>query len=155
MAIEDDIKFLERVPMLRLVGRAGLRIIAIGSEIRYVHGGEVLFHKDTHSDGGYVVQEGAFSLSSDPEAHTRDLIAGPGTLMADMALMTETKHGLTATAIEPATVVRIPRSLFLKMLEGYPDAARRLHEHIAARSDRTARDLLGVHQRLASRDRSS
>ena len=46
MTIEDDIKFLERVPLLRLVGRAGLRIIAIGAEQRYVHGGEILFHKN-------------------------------------------------------------------------------------------------------------
>lgn len=153
MTIEDDIKFLERVPLLRLVGRAGLRIVAIGSEIRYVHGGEVLFHKGAHSDSAYVVQEGAFSLSADPEAGTRDYVAGPGTLLADMALMTETTHGMTATAVEPATVVRIPRTLFLKMLEGYPDAARRLHDHIATRTDRSTRDLIAVRERLAARDR--
>ena len=60
MPIEDDVEFLESVPMLRLVGRAGLRIIAIGAEQRYVHGGEVLFHKNSPADSGYVVQEGAF-----------------------------------------------------------------------------------------------
>ena len=36
MAIENDIAFLERSALLRLLGRAALRIIAIGSENRYV-----------------------------------------------------------------------------------------------------------------------
>ena len=54
MTIEDDVKLLERVPFLRLVGRAGLRIIAIGAEQRYVHGGEILFHKNTITEGEHA-----------------------------------------------------------------------------------------------------
>ncbi len=45
MTIEDDIAFLERVPTLRLLGREALRVLAIGAENRYVHGGEVLFKR--------------------------------------------------------------------------------------------------------------
>lgn len=152
MALEDDIKFLERVPLLRLVGRAGLRIVAIGAEQRYVHGGEILFHKNAHADSGYVVQEGAFALSADVEgalAYT----AGPGTLLAEMALMSETDHGMTATATTPSTVVRIPRSLFLKMLEGYPDAARRVRDHIAARAEQSERELARIHAAMGGGDR--
>jgi CRP-like cAMP-binding protein len=152
MAIEDDIKFLERVPMLRLIGRAGLRIISIGAETRYVHGGEVLFHRDSHADSGYVVQEGAFSLTADP---TRDPVqtAGPGTLLAEMSLMAETVHSMTATASTPSTVMRIPRSLFLKTLDGYPDAARRIRDHVLARAQQTERDLTRLHAHMSSSSR--
>ena len=153
MAIEDDVKFLERVPLLRLVGRAGLRIVAIGAEQRYVHGGEILFHKNARADSGYVVQEGAFSLSGDPDGHGRADTAGPGTLLAEMALMAETDHGMTATATTPSTVMRIPRSLFLKMLEGYPDAARRVRDHIAARAEQTERELARIHDALGGGNR--
>ncbi len=45
--------------------------------------------------------------------------------------MAETVHSMTATATTPSTVMRIPRSLFLKMLDGYPDAARRIRDHVA------------------------
>ncbi len=62
MSIEDDIAFLERVPTLRLLGRTALRILAIGAESRYVHGGEALFHAGDPADGGYVIQEGSFEL---------------------------------------------------------------------------------------------
>ena len=63
MTIEDDIAFFERVPTLGLLGRDALRILAIGAESRYVHGGEVLFNAGEPADAGFVVQEGSFSLA--------------------------------------------------------------------------------------------
>ena len=62
-----------------------------------------------------------------------------------MAMMAETDYGMTATATTPSTVMRIPRSLFLKMLEGYPDAARRMRDHIAARAEESERDLMRIY----------
>jgi CRP-like cAMP-binding protein len=50
----------------------------------------------------------------------------------------------TATAIEPTTVIRISRSLFTRMLEGYPAAARKLRDAMATRVDQMARELGGV-----------
>ncbi len=58
MTIEDDISFFERVPTLSLLGRQALRILAIGAENRYVHGGEVLYSAGADADGGFVIQEG-------------------------------------------------------------------------------------------------
>ena len=46
MSIEDDIAFFERVPTLGLLGRAALRILAIGAESRYVHGGDARLVSD-------------------------------------------------------------------------------------------------------------
>ena len=59
------------------------------------------------------------------------MVVGRGTLIGELALLTETARPVTATAREPSTVLRIPRTLFLKMLEGYPDAARELRDTIA------------------------
>jgi CRP-like cAMP-binding protein len=127
MTIEDDIGFLERVPTLRLLGRGALRILAIGAESRFVTTGAVLFAAGEDADGGFVVQQGSFSLQ--PEAaRGAEMIAGPGTLLGEAALLTETKRPATATAREPSTVIRISRALFLKMLEGFPDAAYRLRD---------------------------
>ncbi len=144
MSIEDDIAFLERVPTLRVLGRDALRILAIGAENRYVHEGVALFRESEAADSAYVVQEGSFELTSDGNGPTRPEVAGPGTLVGELALLTETQRSVTATAREPATVIRIPRQLFLKMLEGYPDAARRLREALAARVNEGARELAKV-----------
>jgi CRP-like cAMP-binding protein len=141
MAIEDDINFFEKVPTLSMLGRGALRILAIGAESRYVHSGETLFAVGDDADGGYVVQEGSFRLSPRGGDIAKSIRVGVGTLLGELALFTETRRPVTATALEPSTVLCIPRPLFLKMLEGYPDAAVRLREILSKRADESERDI--------------
>jgi CRP-like cAMP-binding protein len=141
MTIEDDISFFERVPTLNTLGRQALRIVAIGAETRYIHGGEVLFTAGEDADGGFVIQEGRFNLSSEDG---RDITVGPCTLLGEVALFTETTRPTTATALEPSTVLRIPRPLFIKMLDSFPDAARTLRETLATRLDQSTREFQNV-----------
>ena len=147
MSIEDDIAFLERIPSLRLLGRDALRILAIGAESRTIDEGNSLFGEGEDADCAYVVQEGSFELVSE-KSTTPSSVAGPGTLIDENALFTEAKRTIAAVAREPSTVVRIPRQLFLKMLEGYPDAARRMRDAIAAKVGRTAAELSRVRDTL-------
>ena len=146
MSIEDDIAFFERVPTLRLLGRTALRILAIGAETRYIHDGELLFTAGDTSDGGYVIQEGVFGLQS--AGRSDGVVVGPGTLLGELALLAETKRPATAIAREPSTVIRISRSLFLKMLEGYPDLAYRLRNSIAARTTQMIGEMVLVRSML-------
>ena len=141
MTIEDDIAFFERVPTLNLLGRAALRILAIGVESRYVHSGEVLFRAGDEADCGFVIQEGSFRLATTASANGKSVTVGPGTLLGELALLTGTRRPATATALEPSTVLCIPRPLFMKMLEGYPDAAQRLREILAQRIEESAREI--------------
>jgi CRP-like cAMP-binding protein len=153
MTIEDDIAFFERVPTLSLLGRAALRILAIGSESRFVHAGEVLFYAGDAADSAYVIQEGSFVLLPHrTEGEAEEVIAGRGTLLGELAMITPTKRLATATALEPSTVIRISRGLFLKMLEGYPDTARQLRDAMAARSDQWTREMENVRTSLVGKD---
>ncbi len=155
MTIEDDIAFLEKVPTFAILGRDALRILAIGAESRYVHGGEVLFTVGDPADAGYVVQDGSFTLRSEStDAAAVEVTVTRGALLGELALLTETTRPVTATAAEPSTVIRVPRSLFLKMLEGFPDAARRLRDHIAARANQAAKDMLSVRPALEPKNGS-
>jgi CRP-like cAMP-binding protein len=147
VGIEDDILFIERVPTLRALGRDALRILAIGAESRYVHKGEVLFTAGEAADSGYIIQEGSFRLEGISK-QAGELIAGPGTLLGELALISEIKRPATATANEPSTVIRISRSLFLKMLEGYPRAALVLRDQIVMRAQHALKEMSDVRARL-------
>jgi CRP-like cAMP-binding protein len=152
MTIEDDIAFFEHVPSFAILGREALRILAIGAESRYVHGAEVLFTIGEPADAAYVIQEGSFTLKSDStESAPAELRVTRGALLGELALLTETTRPVTAIAAEPSTVIRVPRSLFLKMLEGFPDAARRLRDHIATRANQAATDMVAVRATLEPR----
>jgi CRP-like cAMP-binding protein len=151
MSLDDDIAFLEKVPTLALLGRQALRILAIGAEARNVPSGAVLFYAGDLADGGYVVQQGSFLLEADRFGkNTEEGLAGPGALLGELGLITDTVRTVTATAQQPSVVIRIPRSLFLKMLEGYPEAARSLREAMAARVGDWAAGLAGVKAKLES-----
>ena len=151
MSIEDDIAFFERVPTLRMLGRTALRILAIGAESRYVHDGETLFNAGDSADCGYVIQDGSFTLRSE-QLDREEVVAGPGTLLGELALLTEIARPATAIAREPSTVIRISRSLFLKMLEGYPEAAIKLREQVATRTQQAMQEISNVRAMLGASD---
>jgi CRP-like cAMP-binding protein len=148
MSIEEDIALLERVPMLRRLGGPALRMLAIGGESLRVGAGEQLFRAGDSADSAYIVQQGSFRLRPE-RAGQNEVIAGPGTLIGEAALLSETQRPATATAREDSTVMRLPRAMFLKMLEGYPDAARRLREIILSRNDQWTREVENVRDALA------
>ena len=142
MTIEDDIAFFERVPTLSSLGRPALRILSIGSESRLVQGGEVLFSAGDQADSAYVIQEGSFGLLPQrAQSDDQEIVAGRGALLGELAMITPTTWLATATALEPSTVIRISRGLFLKMLEGYPETALKLRDLFADRTDQWAHEM--------------
>lgn len=147
MGLESDIAFFERVPTLAVLGKQALRVLAIGAETRHLASGTVLFYAGEPADGGYIVQEGSLSLETE-DARGHEFTAGPGTLLGELALLTDTTSPVTAIAQEPTVVVRISRGLFRKMLEGYPAAAMRLRDEISARSGDWAQELTRVKEKL-------
>jgi CRP-like cAMP-binding protein len=147
MSIEDDVALLERVPTLRLLGSASLRMLAIGSEQRNVVGGNTLFRQGDEADCGFVVQRGAFRIRDDSGA---EMTAGPGSLIGELALVVAMRRPSTATALEYSTVIRIARSLFQRVLESDPEAARRLRDEFANRSSQIASDLLTASGKLST-----
>jgi len=148
MTIEDDIAFLEQVPVLRRLGAPALRILAIGAESYSVEAGQLLFAAGEAADCAYVVQRGSIHLRPERPADD-ELIAEPGTLLGEAALLTETRRPATATAREDSIVLRISRTMFRKMLESYPEAAERLRELFASRADQWAREMENVRAALA------
>jgi CRP-like cAMP-binding protein len=145
MSIEDDVALLERVATLRLLGSAPLRMLAIGSEPRDISRGDYLFREGDDADCGFVVQRGALRIDNGAGA---EIVAGPGTLIGELALVLATKRPGNALALETSSVVRIARSLFQRVLESDPDAARRLRDEFAARTSRIANDISMAGARL-------
>ena len=76
--------------------------------------------------------------------------APAGTTLGLFGLFSNAEWPVTATAREPSTVIRISRSLFLKMLEGYPEAAHRMRDAMAARADQTSREIVNIRAALDS-----
>jgi CRP-like cAMP-binding protein len=146
MSIEDDVALLERVPTLRLLGTTALRMLAIGSEQRDIARGDLLFNAGDDADAGFIVQRGAFRID---DASGAEIVAGPGALIGELALVVAMQRPSTALAIEHSSVIRIARSLFQRVLESDPVAARRLRDEFANRTSQIASDILMAGAKLS------
>jgi CRP-like cAMP-binding protein len=147
MSIEDDVALLERVPTLRLLGTTALRMLAIGSEQRDFARGDLLFNAGDDADAGFIVQFGAFRIEDDGGA---EIIAGPGALIGELALVVAMPRPSTAVALERSSVIRIARSLFQRVLESDPAAARRLRDEFANRTSQLASEILMAGAKLST-----
>jgi CRP-like cAMP-binding protein len=148
MSIEDDVALLERVPTLRLLGREALRVLAIGSEHREFARGDYLFRIGEQADCGYVVQRGAFRITPEDGSGT-ETIAVPGTLIGELALIVPIPRPATAISLEFSSVIRLGRTMFSRVLESDPAAARRLRDDLASRTSQIASDILMAGAKLS------
>jgi CRP-like cAMP-binding protein len=146
MSIEDDVALLERVPTLRLLGTTSLRMLAIGSEQRDFARGDVLFNAGADADAGYIVQRGAFRIE---DGSGVEIVAGTGSLIGELALVVAMPRPSTAIAVEHSSVIRVARSLFQRVLESDPEAARRLRDEFANRTSQIASEILMAGAKLS------
>ncbi|HEY6833774.1 MAG TPA: Crp/Fnr family transcriptional regulator [Pseudolabrys sp.] len=148
MNLEDEIAIFERVPTFAALGKQALQVLAIGAETRNLPSGAVLFYAGELADGGYLVQDGSLLMEPGTFSEGKEYTVGPGTLIGELALLTDMVCPATAIAKGPTVVIRIPRSLFRKMLEGYPDAAEKLREIMSTRLQTWTRELGTVRRKL-------
>jgi len=142
MALEDDIDFLDRIPTLHLLGKDALRILAISVETIRLGRGDILFEEGQPAEGGFVVVNGAILLQQAGDtAGDNAVTARRGSLIGETAMIVETVRPSTAIALESSILFRVPRVVFIRILEGEPQAATALRRLIAARVGRIVADL--------------
>jgi CRP-like cAMP-binding protein len=142
MALEDDIAFLDRIPTLHLLGKEALRLLAISVETIRLARGDILFEEGQPADGGFIVVSGELVLQNANDRKGEEPAkARRGTLIGETAMITETQRPSTAIATESTIVFRVPRVVFVRILEGEPQAATALRRLIASRLARVMNDL--------------
>jgi CRP-like cAMP-binding protein len=142
MALEDDIAFLDRIPTLHLLGKEALRLLAISVETIKLARGDILFEEGQPADGGYIVVSGELVLQgANDRKGEAPLKARRGMLIGETAMITDTTRPSTAIATESTIVFRIPRVVFMRILEGEPQAAVALRRLVATRVGRVLNDL--------------
>lgn len=109
-----------------------LRVIALASETLHLEAGERLFAEGETSDGAYFILGGFFRLTS---ADADESSAVSGDLLHPLSLITDLARPVTAIADERSEVLKIPRQVFIRILDSAPALAMRLR-------DKLTRDLM-------------
>lgn len=154
MALDDDIALLARQPLLSLMERDALRLVAFAAESRILRAGDVLFRLGEPSDGAVLVIAGAVALNSREDGQPAEEIVGPGALIGEMALFTAVARPVTAIAREPTQVMRLSRSVMRRVLAESPASAEAVAAAISDRLRGFVGQLSAVQDALTAIDRS-
>ncbi|WP_296711114.1 cyclic nucleotide-binding domain-containing protein [Rhodoblastus sp.] len=128
MSLESDVKALARLPIFSAFEPEALKLIAFAAEPVKFGAGDVLFRNGEVSDAGFLILSGSIMLDLGHGTMDNGKIVGPGALIGELALLAPTVHPSTAIARENATTLKLPRSLIRRVLEEFPESARRARE---------------------------
>lgn len=154
MTLNDDIAFLAQQPLLSLMERDALRLVAFAAENRILRAGDVLFRRNDMSDGAFLVVTGAIALMKQDDGQPADEVAGPGALLGELALFAAVKRPVTAIAREPTQVMKLSRSVMRRVLGESPQSAQAIAAAIGERLQGFVSELSQVHEALTAIDRS-
>src|ERR1700689_1463561 len=111
MALEGDVRKLAGTRPLNALPREAVQLLAFSCEKRSLRAGEKLFSRDDAADGAFFVLEGEIALK---QASIKRC-AGPGVLIGESALLTETVRASDAVSTPDSVVLAIPRETFLRV----------------------------------------
>ena len=147
MSLEQAVRQLSRIPLLAQLEPEALRLLAFSAETLTLASGDVLFRQGDISDAGYVVLAGTIIVET-PDACGTNRHVGPDSLLGETALLVATQRPVTAQAQGTTKVLKIPRILFQRVLQVFPDGAVRLHSFLARRLAGYASELDDMRQRV-------
>jgi CRP-like cAMP-binding protein len=154
MALDEDIALLARQPLLSLMERDALRLVAFAAESRVLRAGDVLFRVGEPSDGAVLIISGAVALNSREDGQPAEEIVGPGALIGEMALFASVARPVTAIAREPTQVMRLSRSVMRRVLAESPASAEAVAAAISERLRGFVDQLSAVQDALTAIDRT-
>jgi CRP-like cAMP-binding protein len=134
--LSEEMQLLEALPAFELFEREALQIIAFSSDVRSMRAGDVLFRRGEISDSGYLILSGAVAFEADA-ARGEGSRFDRGALLGSQALFAPTERPATAIVQEEGRVMRISRSIVLRVLETFPGTAEKLRSRMAQDTSET------------------
>ena len=131
MHLDDTAHILGSAEFFTICNLEQRRMLAFASERVRLNEDEVLFKAGDVTPGAYLLVSGSLvSRQGEAKKTTEFPVDQPGTLIAQLALLTKQKRRATLTCVKPAELLLITRSSFLKLLDQFPEVGHRAKEMI-------------------------
>jgi CRP-like cAMP-binding protein len=147
MSLSSDLALLRLAPLFAALTDEQLRLVAFSAERVSVPAGGLLIEAGQPPPGAFVVLTGVFEVQAAGCPALQP--AGPGAMVAQLALLAETDIVLEARAMHQSEVMLVRRSVFRRLLEEYPETAATLHARLSADFVQLGTAVAGVRQSLA------
>ena len=130
---------LESVPLFRDLPDADLGVLAASLRTRRYRRGEVIFHQGDPGDALHIILAGRVKISSPSDTGVEAILTTlrPGEFFGSLALLDGAPRSASATAVEPAETLILPRERFRQLLNDHPA----IRDHVFAELARELRRL--------------
>lgn len=142
MSLNKTVDVLSEVPMFRNVDPKQLRLVAFMGETLSFRAGERIFEKGDEGDAAFVVIDGSVEVlvpTGTGEASVAEI--GHHEIFGEMAVLCEQPRSTAIAAKCDVKVLRLDRSVILKLLQEFPSISIELIKVLAGRLETTTRDL--------------
>ena len=142
MALDDDIRLFEQVPVFRLLEPDALRLLAFSAETKLLRTGDVLCAAPARLEGGYLVLKGSLAIfdTRDALGEPSKIVQAPG-LVGELAMIAQTEAAGSIIAREPTTLLRVSRAVFHRVLGEYPRSANAVRHMVSERLSSLSSEL--------------
>ncbi len=142
------VELLARVPVFHGLGGELLGVILQRGTIAHLRAGQTIAEAGVPAEAALFVLEGTARLQ---DASGRDLepVAGPGTILCDMAMLIETSHIHGAVARSAVTLLGLPRDAIGQLMVAEPGLAAHFADNIRRNLAATAETLHRLDSLLA------
>ena len=151
MSLQNDVMFLRQLDLFQAFDDDQIKLVAFNAGKRSFPKGKTLFRQGDKASGALIVTDGTVAL----ERHGADGTieegeVGPGTILGELALVCDVERHLGAVAQSDTTAIEIPRMVFRRLLDEYPDIAVAMHEKLATRLASATTDLAALGTRFSA-----
>ncbi len=135
------IELLEKLPVFQGLSKAQLGTIVEACEKVFFKAGENLIVKGERGDTAFVIMTGTARCLHFPGTPSPDGPAGPGSLVGELSMLSETVHALSIRASERVRALAIRRDALKRVMEADAAIAQQISENLLTRLSNIARDL--------------
>jgi CRP-like cAMP-binding protein len=132
MSLDATIAQLARTRPFDEMPRDALQLVAFSAETLKLAAGDELFRQGDTADCAYFVLSGV--IGQTVEGANRGHSARAGALIGESALLAEVARPASARASQAATLLRICRPVFQKVLGEFPSEAAKMRARLAKKT---------------------
>lgn len=124
------------------LGERELRVVEAFAHERRFLAGEVVFDAGEEGQALYVIVAGRVAVHADSQA-TALAELGPGAFFGEMGLLDDVPRSAQVRAVEPSTLVVLPRTDFERLMASHARIASSISLQLARHLGRRLRAMLG------------
>jgi len=146
--LTEDWAFLENAELLRGLESEQIEAIAAATDLAWFDGGQAITQADAPGAAAFIVLSGSVMVADATVHAGYQEPLGPGTLIGELAMLSEVCYAATVVAAEPVRALAIQRDALYQVMEADPSIAEHFSGKLVQRLSSLADDLRAADDRF-------